>query len=132
MFKANNLISDEVPLGGTSWTPSELAQLKDYMGEAGFASVVAAEKGNGASAHAAPGGIGHNSGEHEWSATEIEAVEAGHASIVPIPIEQTTFAQQIGAIVHSDYAAIDKLVMLSMRLHANHKTLGAPIQVTQR
>src|SRR5262245_45265506 len=59
MFQERNNSAD-VPPGGSLWTRSELAQFKDYMGEAGFADVAAAEKRNEASAHAAPAGIGHN------------------------------------------------------------------------
>lgn len=59
-----------------AWPADELARFKAYIGEAGFADVVAAEKLNGATAHATPAGPGHNvnGGEHDWRPDEVEAL----------------------------------------------------------
>ena len=75
----------------------------------GAAHAVPAAKLNGSAA-----AIGHNSGvdplEYQWSEEEIRAVEAGYGTLPPIPIEKTTFAQQIEAIIDSDYSPTKKAI----------------------
>jgi hypothetical protein len=70
--------------------------------------------------------------DYTWPEAELARFNAYMASAATTPgighnnppwLEETKFAQQIEAIVDSDYTSPQKLILLKIRLRSDHRTL---------
>src|SRR5262245_16671774 len=98
MFNA----SSDLPPG---WSASEFDRYKEYMGDN----------------WRTPADIGHNNPPPDPPRTLVPISD-------PTPIlniKDVRFAQQIEAIVDSDYSAIVKLILVKTRLRCNHDALDS-------
>jgi hypothetical protein len=105
------------------WPADELARFKDYMGEAGFAAVVAAEKRNRANAHAAPAGLGHNNPPH----TDDALAGAGPTAMAAAAPTLTVFEQFEAIVDSAAFTAEQKCILVKMRCRVNSKTMDNAI-----
>jgi len=105
------------------WPADELARFKDYMGEAGFAAVVAAEKRNRANAHAAPAGLGHNNPPH----TDDALAGAGPTAMAAAAPTLTIFEQFEAIVDSAAFTAEQKCILVKMRCRVNSKTMDNAI-----
>src|SRR5262245_13626466 len=102
MFKASSLSSGDLLPG---WTASEFNRYKEYMGDNWLP----------------PADIGHNNPPPDRPRIPATWPISDPA---PLPnVEDIRFAQQIEAIVDSDYSAIEKLILIKIRLRCDHDTL---------